>query len=71
MFYQIGPLDASIDTGGGQCGHESLDDYICRYASQDVLKNVARVFVAAPESNPQQLARFFTLSAGSVSCSKE
>lgn len=31
--------------------------------------NVARVCVAVPENNPQHLAGFFTLSAGSVSCS--
>lgn len=69
ITYQIRPLDASVDTAGFQCGSEPLDDYIRRYASQDVRKNVARVFVATPENNPQQLAGFFTLSAGSVSCS--
>jgi len=47
---------------------EPLDDYIRRYASQDVRRNVARVFIAVPENKPQQLAGFFTLSAGSVSC---
>jgi GNAT superfamily N-acetyltransferase len=68
MVYQIRPLDAVIETGNFQCGSEPLDTYIRRYASQDVRKNVARVFAATPESNPQQLAAFFTLSAGSVSC---
>ena len=68
-IYQIRPLDASINTANFRCGREPLDDYIRRYASQDVRRNVARVFVAAPENNPQQLAGFFTLSAGSVSCS--
>jgi GNAT superfamily N-acetyltransferase len=68
MSYQIGPLDATIDTAGFQCGSAPLDDYIRRYASQDVRRNVARVFVATPENNPRQLAGFFTLSAGSVSC---
>lgn len=69
MVYQIRPLDASINTTDFQCGSEPLNDYIRRYASQDVRKNVARVFVATPENNRQQLAGFFTLSAGSVSCS--
>ena len=68
MIYQIRPLAATIDTVNFQCGSETLDDYIRRYASQDVRKNVARVFVATPENNPQQLSGFFTLSAGSVSC---
>ncbi len=29
---------------------------------------VARVFVAAPDADPQRLAGFFALSAGSVNC---
>lgn len=69
MTYRIRPLDSSIDTASFQCGIKPLDDYIRRYASQDMRKNVARVFVATPENNPQQMAGFFTLSAGSVSCS--
>lgn len=69
MTYQIRPLDETIITENFQCGRDPLNDYIRRYASQDVRRNVARVFVATPENDPQQLAGFFTLSAGSVSCS--
>lgn len=69
MNYQIRSLDAAVDTASLQCGSEPLNDYIRRYASQDVRKNVSRVFVATPENDPQKLAGFFTLSAGSVSCS--
>ena len=69
MTYHIRPLDTSINTAGFQCGCEPLDDYIRHYASQDVRRNIARVFVATAENDPQQLSGFFTLSAGSVSCS--
>lgn len=69
MNYQIRSLDATVDTASFQCGSEPLNDYIRRYASQDVRKNVTRVFVATPENDPRKLAGFFTLSAGSVSCS--
>lgn len=69
MNYQIRSLDATVDTASFQCDSEPLNDYIRRYASQDVRKNVTRVFVATPENDPQKLAGFFTLSAGSVSCS--
>lgn len=68
MTFQIKPLTAAIDTASFQCGSKPLDEYIRRYASQDVRRNVARVFVAAPEGDAQQLAGYFTLSAGSVSC---
>ena len=69
MEYLIRPLDAGIDTASFRCGSEPLDDYIRRYASQDVRKNVSRVFIATPENGSKKLAGFFTLSAGSVSCS--
>ena len=69
MSYQISPIDSTIDTAGFQCGSEPLNEYIRRYASRDVRKNVARVFVATPENDPQQPAGYFTLSAGSVGCS--
>jgi GNAT superfamily N-acetyltransferase len=69
MPYRIRPFDTIINSASFQCGHEPLDDYIRRYASQDIRRNVARVFVATPENDPQLLAGFFTLSAGSVSCS--
>lgn len=69
MAYRIRPLDASINAMDFRCGRDPLDEYIRRYASQDVRRNVARVFIATPENDPQQLSGFFTLSAGSVSCS--
>ncbi len=69
MPYRIRSLDTASDTANFQCGSAPLDNYIWRYASQDVRKNVARVFIATPENNPLQLAGFFTLSAGSVTCS--
>lgn len=69
MTYCIRPLDAFINAAEFQCGSEPLNDYIRRYASQDVRRNIARVFIATPENDPRQLSGFFTLSAGSVSCS--
>jgi GNAT superfamily N-acetyltransferase len=69
MEYLIRPLDADIDSASFSCGSAPLDDYIRRYASQDVRKNVSRVFVATPATDSKKLAGFFSLSAGSVSCS--
>jgi GNAT superfamily N-acetyltransferase len=68
-IFRIRPLDAAVDTTAFSCGHSALDDYIRRYASQDVKRHVARVFVAVPEDEVNHLAGFYTLSAGSVSCS--
>lgn len=68
--FLIRQLDAAVDVGTFNCGTSPLDEYIRRYASQDVRKNVARVFVATPDGRPEQLTGFFTLSAGSVNCSE-
>lgn len=68
-LYGIRSFDKAIDAASFRCGQSLLDEYIRRYAAQDVRRNVARVFMATPEHDPRQLAGFFTLSAGSVSCS--
>lgn len=68
-LYSIRPFDKSVVTASFHCGQPQLDEYIRRHASQDVRRNVARVFMATPEFMPHCLAGYFTLSAGSVSCS--
>ena len=65
---RIGPLDAGLDVAAFRCGQPALDTYIQRYASQDVRRNLARVFTATPLDDPRRLAGYFTLSAGSVRC---
>lgn len=69
ITYSIRAHDGKIDAKGFHCGHSALDDYIRRYALQDVRRDLARVFVASPVDDLDCLAGFFTLSAGSVNCS--
>lgn len=64
----IRALGKQADTAGFSCGQVALDTYIQHYASQDVRRNVARVFVASPQHAPHTLAGFYTLSAASVQC---
>ena len=68
--YRIRPFDAVHEVADFHCGQPALDAYIRRYASQDIRRNVARVFAATPADEPGRLAGFFTLSAGSVGCSE-
>jgi len=65
--FHIRPLDAAVNVDAFRCGEPALDAYIRRYASQDIRRGLTRVFVATPAQALQQLAGFFTLSAGSVS----
>lgn len=67
MPYRIRAFDGGIDTDGFRCGQAVLDEYIRRYAGQDVKRGLARVFTATPEAEPRRLAAYFTLSAASVS----
>jgi GNAT superfamily N-acetyltransferase len=57
---------SDVDTDSFRCGHAALDDYIRRYAGQDVKRGLARVFAATPDTEPKRLAGYFTLSAASV-----
>lgn len=68
-LYRIRSFYRAIDTASFHCGQPPLDDYIRRYAGQDVQRNVARVFLAALDHEPRRLAGFFSLSAGSTRCS--
>lgn len=69
MLYNIRSFDKLVDTALFQSGQPLLDQYIQRYASQDLKRQVSRVFIATPTNNTTQLAGFFTLSAGSIRCS--
>ena len=66
MNFQIRPLDVKADTAGFDCGETALDEYLRHYASQDIKRGVARVFLASPVDHPQVIAGFYTLSAASI-----
>jgi GNAT superfamily N-acetyltransferase len=70
MQFVIRSLDKQADTASFDCGQGLLNDYIHRYATQDVRRNVARVFVISPQDDPSQIAGFYTLSAASVQCAE-
>jgi GNAT superfamily N-acetyltransferase len=64
--YTIGPLDDNTDTAEFDCGEAALNEYLQRYASQDIKRGVARVFVARPDDQSPWVAGFYTLSAASI-----
>ncbi|MGE0049404.1 MAG: GNAT family N-acetyltransferase [Acidithiobacillus sp.] len=66
MDFGIRPLDDEADTIGFACGEAALDEYLRHYASQDIKRGVARVFVASPVEASRAVAGFYTLSAASV-----
>ena len=66
MTYGIRPLDALAHSADFTCGEQALDEYLQRYASQDIKRGVARVFVASPATQPAMVAGFYTLRAASI-----
>jgi GNAT superfamily N-acetyltransferase len=70
MQFAIHSLDKQADTAAFDCDQTPLNDYIHRYATQDVRRNVARVFVISPQDEPLHIAGFYTLSAASVQCAE-
>jgi len=59
-------LDSDAQTAGFDCGEKALDEYLQRYARQDIKHGVARVFVASPAEQSQVGAGFCTLRAASI-----
>ncbi len=66
MDYSIRALDAAVQTTGFACGEKVIDEYLQRYATQDIKRGVARVFVASMAEQPNVVAGFYTLSAASI-----
>jgi GNAT superfamily N-acetyltransferase len=64
--YCIRALDNEVETAGFRCGEAALDEYLQRYARQDIKRGVARVFVATPADQASEVAGYYTLSAASV-----
>jgi predicted N-acetyltransferase YhbS len=52
------------DRGGFASGHDGLDDYLRRHASQSLRHELARVYVAEDEQG--RVLGYYTLSAASV-----
>jgi len=64
--YRIHPLDSQADATGFECGEDALDEYLRRYATQDIKRGLARVFVATSVGAPQCILGYYTISASSV-----
>ena len=63
--WQIAPLDSKVhDRRAFSCGAPDLDRYLRDHASQDVKRDVARVFVAMPAGAPT-VCGYYSLSAAS------
>ncbi|CAK0760203.1 N-acetyltransferase [Gammaproteobacteria bacterium] len=52
------------DRGSFSCGHAGLDEYLTRYANQNMRNQLAQVYVA--EDNCGKILGYYTLAAASI-----
>ena len=63
---QIQLLNKKHDRKNFSCGEPNLDQYLQLFASQDIKRNISRIFVAIQKDKPEQIIGFFSLSANSL-----
>jgi len=63
---RILPLSREHDRKHFHCGEPLLDDYLHRYANQDVRRRVNRVYVATTVAEPGRILAYYSLCAGSL-----
>jgi ribosomal protein S18 acetylase RimI-like enzyme len=62
----IEPLSSSHDRPGFNCGIDSLDNYLKRQASQDIKRQISRVYTAVTIEKPNKIMGYYTLSSLSI-----
>ena len=64
------PLGNQHDRALFDCGVSILNDYLAKYAKQDVKRKASAVFVLVHRAEPRRVIGFYTLCATSVSLSE-
>lgn len=65
MTWQLEKLHKRHNREYFDCGEVELNDYLKRYASQDMKRNISRTFVAISHNSPDILG-FYSLSMGAI-----
>lgn len=63
--YKVEPLSKKHDRNSFNCGEESLDQFLKRFARQNSEKGLSRTFVAVKGDDPR-IYGYYSLSSGSV-----
>lgn len=68
--YVCEPLGNHHDREHFDCGLSVLNDYLAKYAKQDVKRKASAVFVLVNRDDPKRILGFYTLCATSVELSE-
>lgn len=66
MQLLITPLGKQHDRHAFDCGEDSLNQYLQRFARQDIQRQVNRVFVVSPSDDPDLIYGYYSLSASAL-----
>ena len=66
--YKIIALARGYEKDNFDCGNVQVNDYLKKYASQDIKRRLAQVFIICPQ-NSEEIIGFYSLSAGSIKAS--
>jgi len=66
LGWEESPLGKNHDRDSFDCGEDSLNIYLKRYARQNHERGGAKCFVAVPLENPARILGFYTLSPASI-----
>lgn len=64
--FTIEPLVAHHDRAAFDCGQESLNTYLKRYARQNAGRFIGVTYVGVPQDEPQRIAGYYSLSTSRI-----
>jgi len=67
---KVVPYDKSYDLKSFDCSELTLNKYLTNYASQDIKRYLATVFLGVESSNTQKVIGYYTLSANRIDISE-
>jgi GNAT superfamily N-acetyltransferase len=70
LLWEEWPLGKTHDRNAFDCGEDSLNTYLKRYARQNHESGGAKCFVATPRDMPARILGFYTLSPASIEFSR-
>jgi len=62
----ITPLGKQHNRHSFDCGEDSLNQYLKRFARQDIQRQLNRVFVVSPSDDPELIYGYYSLSASTL-----
>ena len=66
MKFVFEKISRDVTRGAFDCGVASLNDYVKRYALQNLKKNVGVTVIAVPEDNRKRILGYYSVSMGQV-----